>query len=249
MWELFVLLGLVVCVMACGVIPVLFRIHGESNPSPWSYSSEETMFEGITNDAATQTSVNGITPTTIPEFSTPVSDGTDMQQSVPDEELWNSVEMLLSETRDTEQPKDDTPEHDIPIFKEQPEELRNDEQLSNIPEFESEVASRILTDEQYDAILVNYGHRVADIITCTPFQGCSGSQVMIGTFFKDGNRLAFDQDWVELKNDFKEALNGEIIVVKGNFLANGTFFVQHWDDPMMIEAGYSTFDWENHKAQ
>lgn len=72
MWELIVLLVIAFCIMACGVIPVIYQAKGENNPSPCTYSAEEIMFEGITNDAATQTTVNAITPTAIPDCTATV---------------------------------------------------------------------------------------------------------------------------------------------------------------------------------
>lgn len=72
MWELIVLLVMAFCIMACGVIPVIYQTKGENKPSPCTCSAEEIMFEGITNDAATQTTVNAITPTAIPDCTATV---------------------------------------------------------------------------------------------------------------------------------------------------------------------------------
>lgn len=234
MWQLLFLIGIAASVMTCGVLPVIYRIKGENNPSPWSYSMNETVNEGVTiDDAATQSSVNVSTPT-IPEFAfSEETVNAEQQVSIPDAEVWENVEKLLSETIEQPVLEVEPLENNIPIFNEKSEaELTNQEEVT-VPN---------LTNSQYQAIRQNYGDSVASLITCTPYQGCLGEQVMIGIFHEEGNRLEFDKNWVELTSEFKEKLDGEVIVVKGNFLADGRFFVQHWEDPMMIEAGYSTMD-------
>lgn len=242
MWEIFFLLGIILSVMACGVLPVLYRIRGENNPSPWAYSTNDAIDEGITDVAATQAPVFVNTPN-IPEFNVQhenvaIAKFVEMKPSIPDEELWNNVAELLASSMETTIFNDEEYENYVPVFEDKYEnievELPEMSEMLDIPSVPN------LTPAQYKAICVNYGERVANIITCTPYQGCLGPQIMIGKYCEDGNRLEFDNDWVELKNDFNGKINGEVIVVKGNFLTDGSFYVQHWEDPMMINAGYSS---------
>lgn len=251
MWEVYFLLAVILCVMACGVVPVLYRIRGENNPSPWAYSTNEVINEGITDVAATQVPVYVNTPN-IPEFivqheNVAIPDFVEMKASIPDEELWKSVDMLLESTKEVSIFNDEEQNNSVSIFNDKIsdfiEDLPGDSESENIPSVPN------LTPAQYKAIRVNYGERVANLITCTPYQGCLGPQIMIGNFIEEGNRLEFDNDWVELKNQFNGEINGEVIVVKGNFLTDGTFYVQHWEDPMMIDAGYSSLNGTDYQVQ
>ncbi|MBO0588156.1 MULTISPECIES: hypothetical protein [unclassified Sporosarcina] len=243
MWEILFLLGVALSVMACGVLPVLFRIRGENNPSPWAYSTNDVLDERITDVAATQSPIFVNTPN-IPEFNVQhvnvaIPEFVEMKPSIPDEELWNSVEELLASTTTTIF-NDEAQENYVSIF-----EDKHDDFVAELPEelvMEDFPSVPSLTPAQYKAICTNYGERVASIITCTPYQGCLGPQIMIGKYCENGNRLEFDNDWVELKNEFNGKIDGEVIIVKGNFLTDGSFYVQHWEDPMMIDAGYSTFN-------
>jgi len=226
MWDFVFLCVVILAIMSTGVVPVLLQISGERNPSPWViHVSPVADFEAENNHtpiiAATQSHVD----VDIPSFSSFESMEVHNESvaefsnaSEPDEEMWNNVRALLADT---------TSElSNLEV------EVSTDEIIPSIPS---------LTEEQFNAIKGLFGSTVANLITCTPLRGNMGEQVMIGQFFKEGKRLQFDGDWVELRGEIHEEIDGEFIIVKGDFLPDGTFFVQHWEDPEMVEAGYSEF--------
>lgn len=224
-WELIVLLLTICSVMGYGFLPVIIQMRQEKQQSPWAYVQvEEKVDTVLQKSAATQDVLN----VDIPNFNNfdefvAVPDFNDVHTkvSVPSEEIWDNIEVLVNE-------------------------VVKDPSYTPLDNFETAIVNDIpeeylptLSPEQYNGIFMRFGEKVANLITCTPYKGTLGSQIMIGQFFKENNSIQFDGDWVELNNEIPQQMDGEFIVVKGNFLENGHFFVQHWEDPEMIDAGYS----------
>lgn len=216
--------------MGYGFLPVIFQIREEKKKSPWAYVLTESKEEPViqTSSAATQeTSVDMPNFDAFENLNTVVEfneiSEVYSEVSIPDEEIWNNVETLINDVV--------SESNIIPLVS---------ENLEVIEDIEEHLPT--LTPQQYNAILSKFGEKVANIITCTPFKGTLGSQVMIGQFFKETNSILFDGHRVELKNEIPKQVDGEFLVIKGNYLENGQFFVQHWEDPEMIEAGYSIFN-------
>lgn len=229
MGDILVLILLACSVMCVGVYPVIARVHTEKNPSPWSFvvPVAPSAEQAGSHAATVITNVNEPIPSTsivpfeveahyqeTPNFESVESGEETLTASLPDEEAWDNIESLLKETKE--------------IAAEEPVE----EQLPSLP---------TLSEEQYAMIKLKFGKKVANLITCTPYQGCLGEQIMIGEFFKGNGILEFGDQSVELVGNIEDEIDGETIVVKGNFLADGKFYVQHWEDPEMVEQGYSSF--------
>lgn len=231
-WELTVLLLIIFSVMGYGFFPVILQIREEKKQSPWAYVQVEEKVEPNFNISAATQELD----VDIPNFNSienldttdEIQDFNDVHSeiSVPDDEIWNNVEYLVSNL---------VKESSIPVSNFEMEEDETEEHLPT------------LSPQQYNAILSKFGEKVANLITCTPFKGTLGSQVMIGQFFKESNSIQFDGHSVELKNEIPKQVDGEFLVIKGNYLENGQFFVQYWEDPSMIEAGYSLFNEEADK--
>ena len=238
MLELYLLIGIALCVMLCGVIPVISQHRAETQQSPWAYPVEQSVLQTNSVDisqftpAATHSSVNVDIPS-IPEFMpetfNTIKDSPEVSE--PSEESWNNVSLLLNETMNTPVAEEPFEVIHMEAF----EDIRMESEEEHLPLISS------LSQEQYDAVRLQFGEKVSKIVTCTPFQGSLGPQIMIGQFFKEERKLVFDSDWVILANGIEENLDGEFILVKGNFLNDGTFFVQHWEDPEMVEEGYSSY--------
>ena len=219
--------------MGYGFLPVIFQIREEKKKSPWAYVQTEPKDEPVIQISAATRETNVDMPNfntfenldTVVEFNE-LSD-VYSEVSIPDDEIWNNVETLINDVV--------SESSIIPIS-------TTDDYKESVKEFEEHLPT--LTPEQYRAIMSKFGEKVANLITCTPFKGTLGSQVMIGQFFKETNSILFDGHWVELKNEIPKQVDGEFLVIKGNYLENGQFFVQHWEDPEMIEAGYSIFNEE-----
>lgn len=239
MGEILVLILIGVLIMSVGIYPVFAKVHTEKNPSPWAFkaSSDTYTTDNAIDTHAAIEKVNVDIPSIVsfekveeqPDTFVPLLKSLTEESTVsePDEELWGNVATLLESTMSVSTEKD----------------------LVNLPESEIQQDSLpslpVLTKEQYSMIKLQYGEKVANLITCTPYKACLGEQIMIGTFFKDGNLLKFDSHMVELVGNVEEEISGETIVVKGSFLEDSKFYVQHWEDPEMVEQGYSSFTTEN----
>lgn len=232
MFGLYLLICTGLCVMLIGIVPVISQHRSESRPSPWAFPIEQSVASTTSlgdipqfTPAATQSSVNVDIPF-IPEFvpETFMTTENTMVASEPDEEAWANVSLLLEGTMETAMPEE------LEVFHAEMEEEELD-----LPLISS------LTQAQFDAVRLQFGEKVARIVTCTPYQGSLGPQIMIGQFFKEERKFVFDSNWVSLSNGIEDYLDGEFLLVKGNFLHDGTFFVQHWEDPEMVEEGYSSY--------
>lgn len=236
--ELAILLLTILSIMGFGILPVLFQVKKENSESPWAFVQVEEKEEMVTQfTAATQTS-----DVDIPLFNTdePLpfdeleeynafmnsgnADNDYTKVSFPSEEVWANLENIRTEMVDN-----------FSMIADDSEELLSVEK-NEIPE----EYLPTLTKTQYNAIASKFGEKVANLITCTPYKATFGSQVMIGQFFKETNSIQFDGDWVELSNEIPKQEDGEFVIVKGSFIENGQFFVQHSEDPQMIEAGYDS---------
>lgn len=224
-WELIVLLLTICSVMGYGFFPVIIQMREEKHQSPWAYVQvEEKVDTVLQKSAATQDILNVDIPNfnNLEEFvAVPNFNDVHTKVSVPSDEIWSNIEVLVNEV--VKEPSNAPLDYfDTAIANDTPEEY--------LP---------TLSPEQYNGIFMRFGEKVANLITCTPYKGTLGGQIMIGQFFKENNSIQFDGDWVELNIEIPIQMDGEFIVVKGNFLENGQFFVQHWEDPEMIDAGYS----------
>lgn len=225
MGTLFFLILIIAIVALIGIMPVFSAISAEKRPSPWVPAVCTPNISSYTN----KSNVNAATPkqmnVDIPNV--PVFDMSDisnveipevdyMQASQPDIEGMENISKLLEETM---------------VFT-----IAND-----IFEVES-LSLPSLTARQYNSISQKFGEKVANLVTCTPYRGCMGSQVMLGQFFKEGNLFKFNEDFVELGGDVLEQfkkLDSVYLLVKGNFTNDGKFNVLHWEDPEKVAQGYS----------
>lgn len=237
MGDILVLILLACTVMCVGVYPVISRVHTEKNPSPWSFAVPVAPSTENAGSHAATVNVNEPIPTTsivpfeVAAFqqettnfeAVPGSEDT-LTASLPNQEGLDNIESLLKKTMEfsVEEPS---------IEEFAAEENFVEEKLPSLP---------TLTEEQYALIKLKFGEKVANLITCTPFQGCLGEQIMIGEFFKENATLQFGEQSVELVGNIEDEIDGETIVIKGSFLADGKFYVQHWEDPEMVEQGYSS---------
>ncbi|MEK4487936.1 hypothetical protein MHH81_20730 [Psychrobacillus sp. FSL H8-0484] len=236
------LMLIIAAVIMIGIMPVFSAISAEKRPSPWastvvsSVSKSNAKVSSVI--AATQTHVNVDIPY-IPAFDLEIHtvdkmpEETDsafmnMVASEPSNEGIDNISKLLKATMDVSVEVQD----------------KNDLEVLDYEIYENLEGFTPLKDEEFQAISKQFGEKVAKTVTWTPLQGSSGPQIMIGQFFKEGNHLKFSDDYVELSGDVLEQLeklDKEFLLVKGNFLNDGTFFVQHWEDPEMVAHGYSDF--------
>lgn len=237
MGDILVLILLACTVMCVGVYPVISRVHTEKNPSPWSYAVPVSSSTEHAGSHAATVNVNEPIPTTsiVPfevasnqqesaNYEAVSGSEETMTASLPNQEGMDSIASLLKKTMEFS-----TEEPEIEGFA--AEQPTVEENLPSLP---------TLTAEQYAMIKLKFGEKVANLITCTPYQGCLGEQIMIGTFFKENGTLQFGDQSVELVGNIEDEIDGETIVIKGSFLADGKFYVQHWEDPEMVEQGYSS---------
>lgn len=234
-WELVILLLTIFSIVSFGFFPVILQVKQEKRQSPWAYVQVKEAESVVQNTVATQNTNVDIpnfdmtdTLDTTADFDVHISDKdvamfNNLDVSIPNEEVWGNIELLRSD-----------------VVGEFTTTLNDTDDKTLITEFKKqEEYLPTLNPTQYDAIASGFGKTVADIITCTPAKGALGSQVMIGQFFKERNSIQFDGDWVELSNEIPREVDGEFVIVKGSYLDNGQFFVQHWEDPAMVEAGYA----------
>lgn len=237
MGDILVLILLACAVMCVGLYPVISRVHTEKNPSPWSYTVPAASSSEHAGSHAATVNVNEPIPTTsmapfefvntqqeTADYETVAGSEETFTASLPNEEALISLDALLVQTK--EFVAEDT------SIEEFTAEAQVEEKLPSLP---------TLTKEQFALIQLQFGEKVANLITCTPFQGCLGEQIMIGEFFKENSTLQFGEQSVELVGNIEDEIDGETIVIKGSFLADGKFYVQHWEDPEMVEQGYSSF--------
>ncbi|MEX3625002.1 hypothetical protein [Viridibacillus arvi] len=265
MWPFLVVCGIGAFVMFLGITPVISEIRKEKRPSPWSFNvlqSEETK-----DVVVTQEDVN-IPIMISPEYAISSNNkkafvgkvnepfklvATDNTEEFTTTENVKELEFLqVKSMQEYEEPHIETSEYEafnhsvieesfvngIDISNPTDEAWESIEQLLKHTKVPNEA---VLTESQFSSITNKFGEKVAQLITTTPGKCDAGTQVILGEFISEKNTLVFESEEVYLQAEIPNYLDGEHLLVKGEYLGNHKFFVQHWEDPDMVNQGYSDY--------
>ena len=257
MWPLLVICALLALVSFLGVLPVISEIRKEKRPSPWAFQEENS--EETTYAAATHEDVNipnnvsaeymlanknkkQFMPIESSITSTSSPDGIVNLETVVEEpviEISNLKEGLVNENVGF------YAETIEPLYAEKVMDINSEptaEAWNNIKKLldTTVIQEGTISDEKLEWIESNFGEKVAKLVTGMP-NVKSGSHVIIGKFCRDTNAILFESESLNIESNIPKELDGEFVLVKGEFINNHTFFVQHWEDPDMVNEGYSDY--------
>lgn len=258
MWPLLVICALLALVSFLGVLPVISEIRKEKRPSPWAFqeeNSEETTYAAATHEdvnipnnvSAEYTFVNKNKK----QFIT-IENSNNTSTSFPDVNV--NLETIVGEPVFEISSYEEGFENENVGFYEEPIEPLNRESILNMnsePTVEAWsnikkllgttlVKEDTIAEEKLEWIESNFGEKVAKLVTGLP-NVKTGSHVIIGKFHSDTNAIAFETESLLVESNIPKELDGEYVLVKGEFLKDHTFFVQHWEDPDMVNEGYSDY--------
>lgn len=256
MWALLVLCALCALVCFLGVLPVISEIRKEKRPSPWAFQEEsEEMTYAATHEDVNIPNIVSAEYTLVnknkKQFIT-IENSNNRSTSLPDVNV--NLETIVGEPVFEISSYEESFGNENVGFYEEPIEPLNRESTLNMnsePTVEAWnnikkllgttlVKEDTIAEEKLEWIESNFGEKVAKLVTGLP-NVKTGSHVIIGKFHSDTNAIAFESESLLVESNIPKELDGEYVLVKGEFLKDHNFFVQHWEDPDMVNEGYSDY--------